>query len=77
MKSLDPNWQVTVQRPQLMPDGATVVPGFVQFDDVHGGRNHWSKGPEALRAEGYQVPDFSGVAQGRYRVGTLINTDER
>jgi hypothetical protein len=42
------------------------IPGYVQIDDLTGGQNVWSKGPEGLRKEGYDVPDFSKLPQGQY-----------
>ena len=69
-KPLCPDWQVTVQPDQLLEDGRTVVPGYVQIDDVHA----WSKSAEKLRAEGFDVPDFSGLPRGRYWVRD-ITTD--
>jgi len=60
-KQPNPAWRVTVQRPQCPGD-----PGYVQVDDVSGGENRWSRGPETLRAEGYDVPDFSALPTGTY-----------
>jgi len=64
-KEVDPNWQVTVQAPQAHESGRT-IPGYVQIDDVSGGQNRWSKGPETLRNEGYNVPDLSELPSGKY-----------
>jgi hypothetical protein len=61
-------WQVTVQSPETITEGAKTVssPGYVQVDDVTGGQNHWSLGPEGLREQGVEVPDFSKLPQGKY-----------
>lgn len=56
-------WQVTVQKPQV-PGGR----GYIQIDDISGGENRWSKSPETLAKEGYEVPDFSALPQGKYTV---------
>lgn len=72
-KALDPNLQVTVQSPMKMTSGET-VPGYVQFDDISEGKNKWSKGPEKLKEEGFEVPDLSKLPQGKYRLGDLKTT---
>jgi len=59
-----PDWQVTVQSPIKV--GENTAPGFVQFDDVTGGENKWSKSAATLAKEGVQVPDFSQLPQGKY-----------
>lgn len=64
----NPNWLVTVQAPQ---EGGR-IPGYVQIDDVTGGENRWSKGPETLRAEGFDIPNFAGFPSGQYRFCALI-----
>jgi hypothetical protein len=63
-KAPDLNWRVTVQRPQVPGD-----PGYVQVDDITGSQNKWSKNPEKLQAEGYDIPgskEFMKLDQGRY-----------
>jgi hypothetical protein len=60
-KPPDPNWQVTVNKPQVPGDV-----GFIQIDDVSGGQNKWSSNPEKLKAQGFDVPDFSKLPQGKY-----------
>lgn len=65
-KPLPEDWRVTVQEPQ---GGA---PGYVQIDRVGAdGDSAGSVSPEALRAEGYDVPDYSTLRQGQYRAGEL------
>ena len=65
-KLADPKWQVTVQSEQTMPDGKTKVPGYVQIDSLKNGENEWSQGPDKLRAQGYNIPDFSKLPSGKY-----------
>lgn len=60
-QSPDPNWRVTVQGPQVPGDK-----GYVQIDDISGGVNRWSKGPDLLRREGYDVPNFLVLPTGHY-----------
>ncbi len=69
-KAADPNWQVSVQAAQKMSDGRE-VPGYVQIDDVSQG-NKWSAGPEKLREQGYDIPDLSGLPQGKYTLAEAI-----
>lgn len=61
----NPDWRVTVQAPQPL-DETTTVPGYVQIDEVIGTDNKWSKGPDKLRAQGYEIPDFSKLPSGKY-----------
>jgi N12 class adenine-specific DNA methylase len=63
----DPNWQVTVQNDNGVPGS-----GYVQIDDVSGGQNNWSKSPKTLGEEGYTVPDFSSLPQGKYTFDEAI-----
>ena len=56
----DPSWLVTVQADEVPGSG------YVQIDDISGGANNWSSGPEALRKAGYDVPDFSVLPAGQY-----------
>lgn len=65
-KAPNPDWQVTVQSPQLMPDKVTQSPGYVQIDEITNGQNVWSSDPQRLRAQGYDIPDFSKLPQGKY-----------
>lgn len=67
-KMPDPNWQVTVQSP-IQLDAKNRMPGYTQIDDISGGQNHWSKGPQTLARQGYNIPDFSKLPQGRYPLG--------
>ncbi len=50
-----------------------VTPGFgtcYQIDMVDAaGENHGSTNPEALKARGYELPDFTGLAHGQYQLG--------
>jgi ribosomal protein S7 len=72
VKQLAPDLRVSVQSPQEMTHFQTgeksTVPGYVQIDEVKDGKNTWSKGPESLKAEGYNVPDYSKLPQGKYTV---------
>lgn len=62
----NPNWQVTVQSPVSLPNG-NLVPGYVQIDSVENGTNAWSKSPERLRREGFDIrEDLARLPQGRY-----------
>jgi len=71
-KPTDPDWQVTVQESQTMPDGKTVVPGYVQIDDVSGGQNKWSKNPQTLRQEGFAVPTgIEKLPSGKYSMADV------
>lgn len=68
----NPNWQVTNQLPQKFVSGAGKVetmPGYTQIDDVTGGRNLWSKGPKLLAREGFRLPDFAKMPEGRFGLG--------
>ena len=53
---------MVVQPPFVLRGGPekpdVFVRGYVQVDDFTNG-NSWSKGPDVLRSEGYDVPDFS------------------
>ena len=49
-----------------MPDGKTVVPGYVRIDDISGGQNNWSRSPETLKTQGYRLPDYSKLPPGKY-----------
>ncbi len=68
----DPNWQVTVQSEQDA-GGGNKVPGYVQIDDVSGGKNNWSKSPETLAKEGVTVHDFSKLPQGKYTYADAVS----
>lgn len=61
----NPDWRVTVQAPQPL-DETTTVPGYVQIDEVVGTENKWSQGPDKLRVQGYDIPDFSKLPSGKY-----------
>lgn len=63
-KPSDRKWQVVVQSPQTYGD--KTISGYVQIDDVTGSKNHWSLGPDGLREQGVEVPDFSKLPQGKY-----------
>lgn len=65
VKQPDPAWQVTVQN-AIKLDEKNTVPGYVQIDDIAGGKNNWSAGPDKLKAQGYEVPDFSTLPSGKY-----------
>lgn len=62
-KPADKDWQVTVQPEEPGIPGT----GYVQIDDITGGVNHWSKGPESLGKEGYNIPDFKKLPMGKYK----------
>lgn len=66
----DPAWRVTVQAPQ--PMGDQTVPGFVQVDSIKDGKNEWSAGPEKLKAQGIDIPDFSKLPQGTYTYAEAV-----
>lgn len=70
-KPPDPDWQVTVQKPMALPNGE-VVPGYTQIDFIEAGKNTRSTNPEALRNEGYAVPDLSNVPQGRHSMADVM-----
>ncbi len=65
------DWQVTVQSPVELSPGQK-MPGYIQIDDIAGGKNNWSKNPEALRQEGHDVPDFSKLPQGKYTYSEAV-----
>lgn len=69
-RELNPDWRVSIHREPSIPN----FPGYVQIDDISGGVNKWSKSPQTLRAEGYDVPDslFEKVSTGRYKLGDLL-----
>lgn len=61
LKPIDPTWRITVQSAQ------GDIPGYVQIDQIGAdGDSKVSASPEALRAQGYEVPDFSHLPQGQY-----------
>lgn len=70
MKQANPNWMVTVQAPQTLVnpfDGVQAhIPGYVQIDDIEDGQNNWSKTTNRLHDEGYEIPDFHLLPQGKY-----------
>lgn len=72
VKQLAPDLRISVQNEQEMTHPQTgekvKIPGYVQLDEVKDGKNTWSKGPESLKAEGYDVPDYSKLPQGKYTV---------
>lgn len=70
-KPVDPNWLVTVQAPQKL-DATKTVPGYTQIDFIEGGQNVRSASRETLAKEGYDVPDFSSLPQGRYTMGDAL-----
>jgi hypothetical protein len=76
LKPADPNWQVTVQEP-MVEGGREIAPGYVQIDDVTGGENHWSKSPETLRKEGYDVPELKGLKQGKYTMAEAMRESKK
>lgn len=65
---LPENVMVTVQQPEVMPDGQKVGITAIQIDVPQSATagDTLSKGPDALRAEGFNVPDFSFLPQGKY-----------
>lgn len=68
VKTPDSDWQVSVQAEQ----GGIPGSGFVQIDSIAGGKNNWSKSQATLAKEGYTVPDFSKLPQGKYSYAEAV-----
>lgn len=73
-KMPNPNWQVAVQAPTPLPDKGVTVPGYTQIDDITGNMNRWSLGPKTLARQGFKIPDFSKLPQGRYNLGQAAHS---
>jgi hypothetical protein len=62
-------WQVTVQKDHEGHPGS----GYVQIDMIDAdGENEGSTSAPKLVAQGFNLPDFSQLAQGRYRMADLL-----
>lgn len=60
-------YQYTVQRPQPIPGGEGMAPGYTQVDVIRDGDSIQSSTPAQLRSQGHNVPDVPDhVPQGQF-----------